>query len=105
MAVATVAQFRIVPGKASEFATNVATAKKIHERLGAHVRVWSAFAAGPNSGMVSYVIEHKDWASFASFNDKLTGDSEWQQFIVKVLQSADPAGLFQSSSVATEITP
>ena len=105
MALRQVAQFRMVPGKAQEFMTNVAAAMKIHERLGAQVRVWTAVVAGPNSGMVSYIIEHKDWTSFGSFNEKLTSDSEWQQFVVNVLQRADPSGLFQGASIANEITP
>ena len=105
MALAQVAQFRMVPGRNQEFVANVATAKKIHERLGAQVRVWTALVAGPNSGMVSYVIEHNDWASFASFNEKLAADSEWQQFVGSVLQRADPSGLFQGAVLANEITP
>jgi len=104
MALAQVAQFRIVPGRNQEFIANVATGKKIHERLGAQVRVWTALVAGPNSGMVSYVIEHKDWASYASFNEKLATDAEWQQFVGSVLQRADPSGLFQGAVLANEIT-
>ncbi|MDP3766735.1 MAG: NIPSNAP family protein [Dehalococcoidia bacterium] len=105
MALAQVAQFRITPGKAQEFAANVAAAKKIHERLGAQVRVWNAIVGGPNSGIVSYVMEHKDWASFASFNEKLAADSEWQQFAANVLQRADPSGQFQGAVLANEMTP
>jgi len=105
MALLTVAQFRVVPGKFQEFGANVATAKKIHERLGGRVRVWNAVVAGPNSGLVSYAIEHQDWASYASFNEKLATDSEWQQFAANVLQRADPSGLFQSAVLANEITP
>ena len=105
MALIQVAQFRMVPGKAQEFMTNVAAAKKIHERLGGQVRVWTTVVAGPNSGMVNYIIEHKDWASYAAFNEKLATDSEWQQFVANVLQRADPAGLFQGAALANEITP
>jgi hypothetical protein len=105
MAVIQVSQFRVVPGKFQEFTANVAKAKKIHERLGGQVRVWTALIAGPNSGLVSYVIEHKDMAGFATFSDKLAADSEWQQFVVNVLQRADPSGLFQGTALANEMTP
>ncbi len=105
MALLQVAQFRVVPGKIQEFNGNVAKAKKIHERLGAQVRVWAAIVAGPNTGLVTYSIQHQDWASYASFNEKLTADSEWQQFVASVLQGANPAGTLQASALLNEITP
>ncbi len=105
MAVAQVVQFRIVPGRNEEFAKNVAAGKKIHERLGGRVRVWTALIAGPNTGIVSYVIEHDDLAAFADFSAKLTADPEWVEFTAKVLGRADPAGLVQGATLANEITP
>ncbi len=103
MAVAQVVQFQIVPGRNPEFMTNVAAGKKIHERLGGRVRVWAATAAGPNTGTVSYVIEHDDLAAFASFSDKLAADSEWQEFLAKTLQRADPAGTLLGASLVNEL--
>ena len=104
LAVAQVVQFRVVPGKNEEFNANVATATKIHERLGGKARVWTALAAGPNTGIVSYVIEHNDLAGYAAFSEKLTADSEWLQFAAKTLQRPDPAGLLQGVTLANEIT-
>ena len=105
VAVAQVAQFRIIQGKNQEFNANVAEAKKIHERHGGRVRVWQATAAGPNTGLVSYVIEHDDLAAYASFAAKLAADSEWLAFAGKTLQSANPTGALISATLATEITP
>jgi len=105
MAVLQVVQFRIVPGRNQEFNENVAMAKKIHERLGAQVRVWAAVAAGPNTGVISYGLQHNDWAGFASFNEKLATDSEWQKFAATVVQRADPAGVLQGSALLNEVTP
>ncbi len=105
MALLQVAQFRVTPGKTQEFNGNVAKAKKIHERLGAQVRVWAAIAAGPNTGLVTYSIQHNDFAAFGSFAEKLAADPEWQQFVAGVIQSADPAGVLQSAALLNEITP
>jgi hypothetical protein len=105
MALLQVAQFRIAPGRNQEFNGNVAKAKKIHERLGAQVRVWAAIAAGPNTGLVTYSIQHQDWAAYASFNEKLATDSEWQQFLASVVQGANPSGVLQSGALLNEITP
>lgn len=105
VAVAQVAQFRIVQGKNQEFNANVATAKKIHERHGARVRVWQGVFAGENTGLVSYVIEHNDLAAYASFAQKLAADSEWLEFAAKTLQSGNPTGTFLSAVLANEITP
>jgi hypothetical protein len=103
MAVAQVVQFRVTPGKAVEFNAQVAEAKKIQERLGGHVRVWQATAAGPNTGLVSYVIEHKDLADFAAFSDKLTADATWQAFVVKAFV-ANPTGTLLSVALANEMS-
>lgn len=104
MAVAQVTQFRISPGKNQEFTAQVAEAKGHHERLGARVRVWQATAAGPNSGIVSYVVEHQDLAAFAAFSDKLGKDAQWLAFVAKVF-TANPSGTLTSSALANEITP
>ena len=104
MAVAQVFQFRIRPGRNQEFNAQVAEAKKIQERLGGRVRVWQATAAGPNTGLVSYVVEHQNLAAFAGFSDKLQADSEWQAFVAKVF-TADPSGNIISAVLANEMTP
>lgn len=44
---APLATWRPRDGKTQEFVANAATAKKIHERLGAKVRVWSLNLGGP----------------------------------------------------------
>lgn len=105
MAVAQVFQFRIVQGKNQEFAAQVAEAKKLQERHGGRVRVWQGTMAGPNTGLVSYVIEHDDMAAFAGFAQKLGADSEWLAFAAKTLQSANPTGALISAALANEITP
>ena len=104
MAVAQIAQFRINPGKNQEFNAQVAEAKGHHERLGGRVRVWQATAAGPNTGVVSYVIEHKDMAAFAAFSDKVATDAQWLAFAAKTF-TANPSGTLISGALATEITP
>ena len=104
MAVVQAIQFRIVQGKNQEFTANVAEAKKIQERLGGRVRVWQGTMAGPNTGLVTYTIEHDDLAAYASFTQKLQADSDWQAFAARTLGSANPTGNLISAALATEIT-
>lgn len=104
VAVAQVFQFRISPGKNQEFNAQVDEAKKLQEKLGGHVRVWQATLAGPNSGLVSYVIEHENLAAFAAFSDKLSADAAWLAFVAKAFV-ANPAGTLISAVLANEMTP
>ena len=104
MAVAQVTQFQISPGRNQEFNAQVAEAKGHHERLGGRVRVWQATVAGPNTGLVSYVVEHKDMAAFAAFSDKMGTDAQWLAFVAKIF-TANPTGTLVSSALATETTP
>ncbi len=55
--------------------------------------------------IVTDSIQHQDWAAYASFAEKLATDSEWQQFVANVVQSADPSGVLQSGALLNEITP
>jgi hypothetical protein len=102
MAVVQVFQFRVTQGKAVEFNAQVTEAKKIQERLGGSVRVWQATAAGPNTGLVSYVVEHKGLAEFAAFSDKLAADATWQAFVAKAFV-ANPTGTLLSAGLASEM--
>jgi hypothetical protein len=101
MAVATVVRFQINPGRQLEFMTLVGEAKGIHEGLGGKVRVWNATIAGPDSGTVSYVIEHKDMAAYASFSDKMAADAKWLAFAAKAF-NANPTSRVLSSVLITE---
>ena len=103
MAVVQAFQFRIIQGKNQEFMANVAEARKIQEGLGGRVRVWQATAAGPNTGLVTYTIEHDDLAAFAAFSDKLQADSDWLAFAARTLGGTNPTGTLLSAILATEI--
>ncbi len=98
--VAQVAVWRAKDGKAQEFAAKVATAKKIHERLGASVRVYQS-ALGGEPMAVHYVIEHASWEDFGSFGAKMEADSEWQQFWADAAVS--PTGDMLQNFVVNEI--
>lgn len=103
MTVATVTGFQINPGRNQDFMSLVAEAKKIHERLGGKVRVWTATAAGPNTGNVTYVIEYANLAGYAAFSEKLQADKEWQAFAAKAF-SANPTSRVLGMSLVTEAT-
>jgi len=104
MAVATVTQWAVTPGKQEEFLPNVARAKKIHQRLGGQVRVLQNTFGGENTGRISYVIEHSDLAAFASFSQQMQADAEWQQLWASV-NSGSPAATMISNSLLAEPAP
>jgi hypothetical protein len=100
MAVASISVWRARDGRQADFMANVATAKKIHERMGAKVRIWQTLF-GPQTLTVGYVIEHRDWAAFADFTNKLQTDTEWQEFFTGAL--ADPSADWLQNSLVSEI--
>lgn len=97
--VAQVATWRPRDGHLSEFLANVATAKKIHERLGGKVRIWQS-AIGGQPMSVGYVIEHEGWEAFGKFGAKVEGDAEWRNFWTKA--SSNPTGELLQNSVVVE---
>lgn len=98
-AVATVATWRPRDGKLQDFFAKVATAKKIHERLGAKVRIWqTAFGGQPMT--IGYVIEHASWAEFGNFGEKMERDTEWESFWRDAL--AQPSADLIQNSVVSE---
>ncbi len=98
-AVAQVASWRPRDGHLQEFMANVATARKIHERLGAKVRVWQTLFGG-QAMTIGYVIEHAGWEAFGKFGAKLEADPEWQEFWGKA--ALHPTGDLLQNSVVTE---
>lgn len=103
MAVVSIAQWRINPGKAAQFMQDVARAKAIHERLGA--RSVRAFAQvyGPTPQVISYAMEFADSAEHGAFNDRSAADPEWQTFVQEVFGAADPSGELVGTSLSSEL--
>ena len=82
----------------SDFATNVAKAKKIQQRLGGTVRVWqSNFGGQPNSFV--YTVEVGSWKAFGEFGEKTSSDPEWQKFWTEALSNPS-ADLLQNSVIS-----
>jgi hypothetical protein len=99
-AVASVATWRPRAGKVQEFVASAATAKKIHERLGAKVRMWSSNFGGQPMTM-GYVMEHRSWAAFGEFAEKMEKDNEWQVFWAGA--AANPTADLVQNSVVSEV--
>ena len=90
------------PGRLQDFMAVVHKAKKIHERLGGKVRVWSAqFGGEPFS--VGYVTEHSDWKAFGEFAGKLESDAQWQELVAGWTATKDTAADLVQSSVFVEV--
>ena len=104
MAVFSVSQWQITPGRYAEFMEGLAKSKAIHMRLGAQsIRATSTVFGGPSAGVVSFVIEHADGAAQAAWLDNVANDAEWQTYLQEVIYAADPVGVLLSNSTATEI--
>lgn len=103
MAVMSVTQWKVRPGKTQEFFENCVRAKAIQERLGAQsVRMFMNTFAGPNAGTVTYAIEHENAEAQGAFSDKMNSDSEWQEFWQGV-NNSDPSAEMISNSQISEI--
>ena len=89
MAIAQVGYWRSRPGRFEDTIKVCKEARKIHERLGAQVRVLQT-QLGSDAGTVTYVIEHADGAAYGQFIDKLNGDGQWQQLVAS-FQKDQPA--------------
>ena len=100
MAVINVVIWRPKDGRAAEFLGQVAEAKKIHERLGAQVRVLQA-GVGPNPFTVTYVTEHADGKAYGEFLDKQLADADFQSFWAKAL--TDPTAEPLQSSLLADV--
>jgi hypothetical protein len=100
MTLAQVAMWRARPGRYADFIKVCNQARKIHQRLGAQVRIWQA-QVGSNAGTVVYVIQHPDGAAYGQFIDKVNGDGEWQQLVASFQQ--DPPAEPEQSNLLQEL--
>ncbi len=90
MAVVSVFSWKIKPGRTQEVHAIVAQARKIHERLGARVRVLlPQYSAEPAN--LAYLLEHDDMTAHGTFNDKLQSDQEWQAIFTQIQTNTDPS--------------
>jgi hypothetical protein len=103
MAVTSLSLWAVRPGKAAEFAANIAQAKAIHTRLGGSVRVRQILFGGPSSQQFAYAIEVPDMTAFANFSDKLASDAEWQKFWTGIGAQPDPSATLVSQSLAQDV--
>lgn len=97
---AIAAQWRINPGRNDEFMKSTSLARK----HGASVRVYQQTAAGPNTGVVTFVMEVEDRHVWANVYDSLFADPEWVAMMAGTTGANAPATLL-SQSLANEITP
>jgi hypothetical protein len=103
MAVIQRATWKVHPGRMQEFLANVATAKKILERLGARVRVLNQ-VVGTNAPCTLVVIESPDWKAFGERLEKMQTDSEWQSFFAKVvLNNANPVADLIDTALSADV--
>lgn len=100
MAVIAVTAWQINPGRGQQFISNVVEAKKIHERLGARVRVVQG-GPGPRPGAVTYLLEFDDMVKYGEFVQKMAADAEWQAFWTRA--QSDPSGEILEQGLAQDL--
>ena len=66
-------------GKRQEFVGEIATAKRIIERLGARVRVLER-QMGYNAPCILFITESSDWKAFGELQEKMQTDPELLAF-------------------------
>ena len=101
MAFINVVIWRPKDGRAAEFLGQVAEGKKMHERLGARVRVLQA-GAGPNPFTVTYVTEHADGKAYGEFRRQASWQTRtYQSFWAKA--QTDPTAEPLQSSLLSDV--
>ncbi|MDH3704433.1 MAG: hypothetical protein OES57_00090 [Acidimicrobiia bacterium] len=88
-------------GKVAEFLGAVATAKKIHERLGAQVTVARCVTGGTPMSVV-YMTTHESGSAYGAFMDALGDDEEWNQFWASQ-GAGEPVGRMEGSALYAEV--
>lgn len=100
-AVASIAVWRPRPGRLQDLLAACARAKKIHQRLGAGVRVWQSQFGG-EAFTIGYVTEHAEWKKFGEFAAKLEADGEWMSMVAEWTSARDPIADLVSNQVVVE---
>lgn len=72
-------QWRPMPGRFGDFIASTATAKKIHEKLGADVSV-----EADEKGHVFYAMAFPSWEAQGKFADAVAASEEWAAFVAEV---------------------
>ena len=103
MKVINTTQWKINGGHLPEFLAAAGEYKKLHERLGGHVRMWVPLAGGQPS-TVLYVIEHADIAAYGAFMKKLSTDVDYQKSLkaTQERQRVNPIAEMTASTLLSE---
>jgi hypothetical protein len=102
MAVFAIHSFRPVPGRAGDLIGSMATAKKILERNGARIFVWSPVAGG-DAGTLTFVDAYGSAGDYGRTMDALGKDQEWLAFWAGVM--ADPSGINVENYLLNDLDP
>ena len=101
MAISRIYGFRPRPEKYDQCLGRVVEYKKLFERLGGRVRVFSAEDGGEPGSMI-FVSEVDDWARFGELNAKLESDPEFQR--LQALDRSDPVFDILQQSTVSEVS-
>lgn len=101
--VAQVSSWRVRPGRLNDFMGIAVRADKILRRLGAATRTLNNVAAGKDAGTVVYVVECPDMNAFASLQNRMETDKEWQALLGEVNSDRNPTADLVESELYTEV--
>jgi hypothetical protein len=89
-------------GRQPALGAAVATARRIHERLGGRVAVWEPIVGGrPES--VTYTVEFDDMAGWGRFADRLAADPEWTAFWAATTSGPHPVLAVVDTMLVAEV--
>lgn len=91
------------PGRQAEVLGTFATARKIHERLGARVFTRQPLFYGNQPPRLQYLMNFDDLAAYATFSGKLDADAEWQGFFVPLITAQNPVAALSQTVLAETI--
>ena len=102
MAVLSMTNWRVHPGRTAEFLQGAAQAKAIHERHGARVFLAQWQNAGTGTGLLGYGMLFADIQAWGGAVDALGGDQAWMSLVQQRIDAADAGATLASQSLLSD---
>ncbi len=102
MAVLSMTNWRVHPGRTAEFLQGAAHAKAIHEKHGARVFLAQWQNAGAGTGLLGYGMLFPDIQVWGRAIDALGGDQAWQALVQQRIDTSDAGATVASQTLLSD---